>query len=47
VAVDCELEWVLKEPITPSAWAMEDGVYGSDDGMGAFGINSYKVLDWE
>jgi hypothetical protein len=47
VLVDCDVDWVLTVPITPSACVVEEGLDGSVGVWVAFGINSYKVPDWE
>jgi hypothetical protein len=47
VPVDWEADWVLTEPITPSACDVDDGLDGSVVARVAFGINSYKVPDCE
>jgi hypothetical protein len=47
VPVDWEVDWVLTEPMTPSACEVDDGLDGSLVARVAFGINSYKVLDYE
>jgi hypothetical protein len=46
VPVDWDADWVLMEPIMPSACDEDEGLDGSLFAWVAFGINSYKVPDW-
>jgi hypothetical protein len=47
IPVNYDVDWVLMVPITPSTCVVEEGLDGSVGVRVAFGINSYKVPDWE